>query len=462
MSKSNWNRRNVIKSLGLAAVGAPLAGNAIETEHTVMHSLSAFKKDKKKLDKPVTAVVCGAGSRGWIAYSSYARKYPEELQIVGVAEPIPYRRERMANAFNIPKEQQFVTWEHVFEQPKFADAIIITTPDDLHHGPAMAGLNLGYDLLLEKAIAQSWEECNDILKLAEKTNAIVAVCHVLRYTSYFRKMKEVIDSRVLGEVVSVQHLEPVERIHMSHSFVRGNWGNSKKSNPIILSKSCHDTDILRWLIGKPSTKVSSFGSLSVFRKENAPEGSTARCTDGCAVEKKCIYSAIKLYKKQRGWLSHLNLEEVNDKTIMRELKNGPYGRCVYRCDNDVVDHQISNFEFEGGVTASFSMEALTHYGGRRTRVLCTEGDVFGDEKTLTITNAVTGKQEVWDASKEKSDGSGHGGGDHGLVHDFVRAVSFKDATLLTSTIQASMESHLMGFQAEASRLEDGTVKEIVL
>lgn len=460
MAESNWNRRTVLKSLGLAAVGAPLAGKAIDSNIAEINSLPFFKRNKKKLDKPVTAIVCGAGSRGWIAYSSYARKYPDELQIVGVAEPIPYRRERMAKAFNISKENQFVTWEHIFEKPKFADAIIITTPDDLHHGPAMAGLNLGYDLLLEKAIAQSWEECNDILKLAEKTNAIVAVCHVLRYTSYFRKMKEVIDSGEIGKVVSVQHFEPVERIHMSHSFVRGNWGNSKKSNPIILSKSCHDTDILRWLVGKPSTKVSSFGNLSVFRKENAPEGSTARCTDGCAVERKCLYSAIKLYKEKRAWLSHLNLEKVNDKTILRELKNGPYGRCVYRCENDVVDHQISNFEFEGGITVAFSMEAHTHYGGRRTRIFGTKGDMFGDEKSLTITNAISGKQDVWDVGKNKSDGSGHGGGDHGLVHDFVRAVSFQDPTMLTSTIQASMESHLMGFQAEESRLDAGAVKEI--
>jgi len=141
-------------------------------------------------------------------------------------------------------------------------------------------------------------------------------------------------------VVSVQHLEPVEHIHMSHSFVRGNWGNTAKSNPMILSKSCHDTDILRWIINKPCTRVSSFGSLRLFRKEMAPEGSTERCTDGCRVERDCPFSAKKIYLERKGWLQHLKLEEVNDETILRELKNGPYGRCVYRCDNDVVDHQI--------------------------------------------------------------------------------------------------------------------------
>jgi predicted dehydrogenase len=273
-------------------------------------------------------------------------------------------------------------------------------------------------------------------------------------------MKEIIDSGDIGEVVSIQHLEPVGRIHMSHSFVRGNWGNTKKSNPMILSKSCHDTDILRWLIGKPCKKVSSFGSLTFFTRENAPQGSTARCTDGCAVERICPYSAIKIYKEERGWLGHLNLEEVNDETIMRELRNGPYGRCVYHCDNDVVDHQVTNFEFEGNVTTAFSMEALTNYEGRRTRIFGTKGDLFGDMDTLTVTNSVTGKQEIWDARQEQKDDSGHGGGDYGLVHDFVRAVSFKNPALLTSTIQVSMESHLMGFQAEASRLDGGKVKSV--
>lgn len=460
MENNKWSRRNLIKSLGFAAVATPFALNSQSVDPKVK-SIS-FPDEELNLDRPIKIVVIGAGSRGWGAYSSYGLKFPKELQVVGVAEPIPYRRERMAKAFNIPKKHQFETWEQVFEIPNFADAVMITTPDDLHYGPAMAGLNAGYDMLLEKAIAQSWEECNEILKLAEKKNAIVAVCHVLRYTHYFRKMKEVLDSKVLGDVVSVQHLEPVERIHMSHSFVRGNWGNSKKSNPMILSKSCHDTDILRWLIDKPSKRVSSFGSLTLFREEMAPEGSTKRCTDGCAIEKECPYSAIKLYKEKRGWLAHLNLEEVNDETILRELKNGPYGRCVYHCDNDVVDHQISNFEFEDGVTAAFSMEALVHYAGRRTRIFCTKGDLFGDEKTLTVTNSVTGEQEIWDAGKEIKYDSGHGGGDHGLMHDFVRAVYHQDPTLLTSTIQASMESHLMGFQAEESRLNKGETKEIAL
>jgi predicted dehydrogenase len=378
------------------------------------------------------------------------------MKIVGVAEPIPFRRERFSEKYEIPADRQWVTWEHALQVPKFADAVIITMPDHLHYPAAMESLPLGYDLLLEKAIAQSWQECKDILELTKKHNKIVAICHVLRYTPYFRKMKEVVDSGRLGDIVSVQHLEPVEHIHMSHSFVRGNWRNAAESTPMILSKSCHDTDILRWIIGKSCLKVSSFGSLKYFTEAYAPEGSTARCTDGCAVERDCIFSAKKLYYDKKSWLHHLALENHDDATIMKGLKEGPYGKCVYRTDNDVVDHQVMNMEFEDQITVAFSMEAFTHYGGRRTRIFGTKGDLIGDESHMLITDFLTGKQENWKPGKAK-DGSGHGGGDHGLAHDFIQAVSQQDPTLLTSTIDASMESHLIGFKAEESRLKGGIV-----
>ena len=456
-SDNLWKRRDVLKSLGMAAVASTLPNKSNSSEQKGIEILR-MKQDHFKPSEPVKVIVIGAGSRGWGAYSSYGLKLPDELQVVGVAEPIPYRRERISKAFNIPEENQFETWEHVFKKPKFADALFITTPDELHYGPAMAGLKMGYDLLLEKVIAQSWKECNDILKRAEEKESIVAVCHVLRYNAYFQKLKELVSLGEIGEIVSIQHLEPVENIHMSHSFVRGNWGNSKKSNPMVLSKSCHDTDILRWIIDKRCTRVQSFGSLKLFRREMAPEGSTDRCTNGCKVESTCPYSARKIYLKERAWLQHLNLEEVNDETILRELFTGPYGRCVYRCDNDVVDHQVSNFEFEGGITAAFSMEALTHYGGRRTRIFGTNGDISGDEKTITVANFTSGEKTTWDASKELQKG-GHGGGDHGLVHDFVRAVAFQNPELLSSTIQVSMASHLMGFKAEDSRIK-GSVEKV--
>ncbi len=455
-------RREALKTICTltgATVALP-AMTAAAAKPSKTHTLGApSQQESITPNRPITAIVLGAGGRGNV-YAGYANRYPGEMRIVGVAEPIPYRNERMAKTHDIAKDNRFVTWEHVFERPKFADAVIITTPDHLHYGPAMQALEMGYDLLLEKAIAQSWQECKDILDLAKRKGRIVAVCHVLRYTHYFRQMKHVIDTGHIGDVVSVAHFEPVGNIHMSHSFVRGNWSNTKKSNPMLLSKSCHDTDILRWLIGKPCTRVSSFGSLRLFRKEMAPEGAPLRCTDGCPAEASCPYSARQIYLRDKGWLGHLKAADHSEASILKALKEGPYGRCVYHCDNDVVDHQVSNFEFEDGITAAFSMEGLTSYSRRRTRVMGTQGDIVGDEQTLDVANFVSGERHQWSVKRhapKNTNGSGHGGGDWGLAHDFVQAVSRQDPTLLTSTIDASMESHLMGFKAEESRLTGKTL-----
>jgi predicted dehydrogenase len=452
-------RRQLLKNLGLAAIGGTIISTeGWSTETKQIKPLILNHDDKPK--KPITCIVMGAGGRGNV-YAGYGLKYPDEIKIVGVAEPIDYRREKMAKEWNIPKEHQFTTWEHVFNVPKFADALIITTPDDLHYGPAMQGLDEGYDLLLEKVIAQSWKECNDIMKKTQDTGKVVAVCHVLRYIPRYRKMKEIISKGEIGEVVSIRHTEHVEHFHMSHSFVRGNWGNAAKSNPMILSKSCHDTDIIRWLVDKPCQKVSSFGSLKHFNENSAPEGSTARCTDGCAVESTCPYSALETYLRKKEWLGHLEAENHEDETIMRELKNGPYGRCVYRCDNDVVDHQVMNMEFDEQITGVFNMEAFTLWGGRLTQIYGTEGDLIARGNEVITTNFSAKKSTSYDTTVAQKFESGHGGGDYGLMYDFVRAVDARDPNLLTSNIEASMSSHLMGFMAEESRL-NGMVKKVNL
>jgi predicted dehydrogenase len=484
MTDHRINRRELLKTLGLAT-GASLIGQSSSAapEPSPLPALPAATTSPVKTTpvdgqeglelgtpptinclkppRPVTAVVIGAGNRGNL-YASYARSHPEEWKIVGVAEPIPYRNERMAKTYGVDETNRFVTWEHVFEKPKFADVCIITTPDHLHYGPAMAALELGYDLLLEKVVAQTWKECRQILDLANRKGRVVAVCHVLRYAPYFRQLRHVVRSGRIGDIVSVQHLEPVEHIHMSHSFVRGNWRNAEGSNPMILSKSCHDLDILRWIIDRPCRKVTSFGSLRLFRKEMAPEGSTPRCTDGCAAEATCPFSALKIYLKRRTYLGHLKCDEYTGEKILAALKEGPYGRCVYRCDNDVVDHQITNLEFEDGVTAAFSMESLTSYAGRRTRIMGTKGDIVGDEHFLDVHDFAERKQIRWDVRKAATNLGGHGGGDFRLVRDFVQAVFRKDPSLLTSTLDASMESHLMGFRAEESRLKGGELMEVDL
>ena len=447
------SRRDLIKALGLSAAALPLSswarnekGERIILPDNPLH---------RPVKKPVTAITCGAGSRGNV-YGNYAVQYPDQLDIVGVAEPIPIRKQRYSTKHNIPESNQFNTWEDVFKRPKFADAIIISTPDNLHYGPCMEALKMGYDVLLEKPISPSEKECRDILELAKKNNRIVAVCHVLRYAPYFIKLRELMNSGAIGEVISVQHLEPIEHTHMSHSYVRGNWHNSKATTPIILAKSCHDLDILKWMVNKPASRIQAFGDLKWFRKENAPAGSTARCSDGCAVEAECPYSALKQYYRNRHRTYVFDMPDDKSKHgehILEKLKTTNYGRCVYKMENDQPDHYVCNIQFEGNITAAFSMEAFTSYEGRRTRVMGSMGDIVGDMSSFTLTDFRTGKKTEW-----KQDTDGHGGGDWRLVADWIQAVDQQNPALLTSTIDASIESHLMGFAAEKSRKENKVVE----
>ncbi len=449
--KRKVSRRDSLKSLSLLG----LSFGFDPSDYTLVTRKFSPRQDEKinTTSRKLTAITCGAGARG-NTYGNYALKYPGELDIIGVAEPIEIRRKRYAEKHDIPTENVYYTWEQFFERDKFADIVIITTPDDLHHGPAMSALEKGYDVLLEKPIAQTWKECRDILKKQKEKDAIVAVCHVLRYAPYYRKVKSVMDSGLMGQVVSLQHFEPIEHAHMAHSFVRGNWRRKEDTNPIILAKSCHDLDIMRWWLGVSCHYVSSFGSLSWFTPENAPMGSSMRCTDGCAIESECPYSALRIYHRERQRLHVFDLSDNKSNhgdEILKKLNEGPYGRCVYHCDNNVADHQIVAMEFDGGVTASFNMEAFTNYMGRRTRIMGSMGCMAGDEEELMIANFRTKEVERWITRDHADDLSGHGGGDYALMRDFLHAVDKHDVNLLTSNLDASMESHLMAFLAEESR-----------
>lgn len=455
---SSLTRRDVLKKLGAftGAAALPLSSWATNDagEPIILPDLKATPPPAK----PVTAITCGAGNRGNV-YGNFAAEYPDMLDIVGVAEPIATRNERYAQKHKIKEENRFKTWEDVFKRPRFADAVIISTPDNLHYGPCMKALEMGYDVLLEKPISPSEKECRDILALAKKTGRIVAVCHVLRYAPYFVRLRELMHNGSIGNIMSIQHLEPIEHIHMSHSYVRGNWHNSKQTTPIILAKSCHDLDILRWLVDKPVQNIHAFGSLDWFTSKNAPQGSTARCMDGCAVESTCPYSAMKIYYHERKRTYVFDLPEDRSKQgdyILEQLRTTNYGRCVYKMENDQPDHYVSNILFDNNITASFSMEAFTSYEGRRTRVMGSMGDIVGDMSEFKITDFRTGEVRTW---SQKSDM--HGGGDWRLVANWVDAVSKKDASLLTSTIDASIESHLMGFAAEKSRMNK-TVEAVKL
>ena len=411
-----------------------------------------------KLDKPVTVMIIGAGDRGR-CYAQYAEKFPQSMKVVGVADLNPHRRKDMAKKHNIPAENQFAHFNDALSKAKFADAVVISTPDNLHYEPCMKALALGYDVLLEKPVAPSEKECRDIMKQAHKYNRIVAVCHVLRYAPYFVALKQVLDSGAIGDLVSIQHLEPVEYCHFAHSYVRGNWPNSKTTTPVILAKSCHDLDILRWLIDKPCESIAAEGSLHLFKKEMMPVGATERCIDNvdgtdCPHEKDCPYSAKHVYMEKKRHLSPFDLPRKDPALIREKLKTMNYGRCVYRCNNDQCDHYVAIMKFQGDITASFSMDAFTPWGGRRTRIMGTKGFIEGDMKTFTFYDFRSGHKSVWDQKVSEIaeyKGSGHGGGDHLLVRDFVRAVSAQDSKLLSSTIDVSIESHVMGFMAEKSR-----------
>lgn len=459
------NRRELIKNLGLSFGGTILSQQAFSRigENKYQYTLPSNPLHQK-LAKPVTAITLGAGNRGTV-YGNFAAKFPDQMKIVGVAEPVPFRNDRYAKKHNIPDSARFDTWERVFERPKFADAVIISTPDALHYGPCMKALEMGYDVLLEKPIAPTEKECRTILSLAQKTGRIVAVCHVLRYAPYFVQMKKLLAEGAIGEIISVQHFEPIEHTHMAHSYVRGNWHNSKETTPIILAKSCHDLDIIKWVIDKPSKQIVAMGDLKWFRKENAPAGSTERCTDGCAVERSCPYSAIREYYDKRSRTSVLDLPEdklKHPEVIMERLRTTNYGRCVYRMNNDQPDHYVTSIQFADNVTANFSMEAFTSYHGRRTRLMGSMGDMVGDMHELVLTDFRNGKSvklvpQYSDVEEYKN--SGHGGGDWLLVKDFVQAVAQQNAALLTSTIEASIESHIMGFKAEESR-KKGKVMQV--
>ena len=418
------------------------------------------ERKHEPLTKPISAIICGYGGRGGY-YGSMATKPDAKVNIVGVAEPIDYRLEKAASLHGLDKDKQFTTWEHVFDQPKFADAVIISTPDDLHHGPAMRALEMGYDLLLEKPIAQTWKQCEEILQLATKQDSIVGICHVLRYAPYFQQMHAVVSEGLLGDVVSIQHMEPIYYLHFAHSYVRGNWHETQRSNPSLLAKSCHDLDIIKWIMNAPCERVSSFGGLKYFNEKYAPEGAPERCLDGCPIEDKCIYHAGDVYVHKKRWGDFTIItRDRSPEAILEQLKTSDYGRCVYRNDNDVADHQVVNMQFAGGATCAFNMEAMTSYGGRRTRIMGTKGDLVGDERYLDVFNFQDQSKVRWDVQTDFKDLGGHGGGDERMFRDWAQAVGHHDDSFLATKLDDAMESHLMGFQAEDSRLNGGEVRMV--
>lgn len=400
-------------------------------------------------------IVIGAGSRGTI-YGNWAHEHG--IDIAAVAELRPDRLAEAGRLWNVPQERLFTSASPLFALGKIADAAIIASMDRDHFGHVMAALDCGYDILLEKPISPDPGEC---LAIEEKANTLgrkITVCHVLRYTNFWGRLKQILDSGELGRIVAIKHSENIGNFHMAHSFVRGNWRNDTLSSPIILQKSCHDLDILLWLTGAHCTKAAAFGALTYFKESNAPAGSTQRCCD-CPVAASCRFDAKKCYLPTLGtWPTDVVCLEQTEDALDAALKTGPYGRCVFRCDNNVCDHMSMILEFDNQVTATFSLNAQTGPCHREIRIMCEDGEILADDgkRQILVRKHVSSPNDSFEERiiNVRTNSSGHGGGDAGIMEDFTASLSAGETT--RSTISASVESHLMAFALEKSRLT-GTV-----
>jgi predicted dehydrogenase len=411
----------------------------------------------------VTLALVGAGLRG----QTYARHAVAggRGRVVAVAEPDPRRRAAAAAEFQIPPRQVYADWADLAAAGKLADAAVIATQDRMHRDPAVRLAGLGYHILLEKPMAPTEPEAAEIAAAAARAGVIFAVCHVLRYTPYTRMVKRLVAEGRIGQLVSVQHLEPVGWWHHAHSFVRGSWRREDVSGPMLLTKSCHDIDWLVHVVGAVPTRVSSFGSLTHFRAAERPPGAADRCLD-CPLETTCPYSAKRLYldcladSDRHFWPLGAVTSEFTEAAVLAALRTGPYGRCVYASDNDVVDHQVVNLEFPDGATGTFTMSAFTPMEHRQTRLMGTHGYLEGNGRTVRYVDFRTGREETFDSAAEggPSAAGGHGGGDEGLTAAFLAAVAAGDPSLLSSDAAESLATHRVVWAAERSRHSGETVR----
>lgn len=407
------------------------------------------------VSKPASIVAIGAGNR-MHKYLHYVIEHPKEAKLVAVVEPDAIRRNMIAQLFQLEDKYCFSDYNEFFRDPVPADAVVICTPEEEHVKPCLLSIAAGYHVLLEKPIAQTLDECYRIAEAAHKANVIVGVCHVLRYHPYFLKIKELVDSGELGEIISINHLVGVGIDRTTHGFVRGIWSQKEKTNPMLLSKCCHDVDFLLWIAGSKCHKLNSFGSLRWFCAKNAPTGSALWCID-CKVEKDCPFSAIDLYLRRREWIKNFDVPEGKtlEDVIKEELRYGRYGRCVYHCDNDVVDHQLLSMELENETTIALAMDVFTQNDHRTTHIKLTKGEIIGDEKVLTVRHFRTHQKDTYDFS-ELVNQPYHAGADLKLMEDFIHAITGRTAYFRTPITQ-SIESHRICYEAEESRLSGRTL-----
>ena len=351
--------------------------------------------------RKITFSVVGLGSRGKDTYLPAIKSFPGDADIVAVADIDSAKVQAVKEAYGLAAENCYDSAEALLEAGRLSDVLVIATQDRQHVKQAIAAMRLGYDLILEKPISPDLKECVEIEQVAKETKRKVVVCHVLRYTPFYRTLKEILDRDEIGTAVSINAVENVGYWHQAHSFVRGNWRSSDETSPMILQKSSHDLDLYPWLTGKRYERVSSFGSTFLFRADKAPAGAAKRCLDGCKVKDLCPFDAEKIYVKNErtgiehgheGWPNNILSMRPTVKNIYEALKTGPYGRCVYYCDNNVVDHQVANFSMDDGSTMSFTMCAFNSKKSRMAQIMGTKGEIFADMSDNTINCAFWGRK----------------------------------------------------------------------
>ena len=439
-------------------------------------------------------MVIGAGDRGRGTYGRWCREHPDRAQVVAVADPIEARRRAMAAEHGLNSADAHATWEELLATAPVADAVVVATPDREHAAPAIAALELGYDVVLEKPIAPTLGEVRAVAAAAARSTGGVTVAHVLRYTPFFSAVKRALDDGWIGELVTIEHAERIGYWHFAHSFVRGSWRREDQASPMILAKACHDLDLLRWLAGDRCTAVSSIGGLHHFRPEQAPPGALDRCTDGerrCPAAATCPFDAVRFYVERTAevtaWPVSAITEDPSPEGRLQAIASGPYGRCVYQADNDVADHQLAILEFANGVRATLTVNGLTADNTRLIRLHGTRGEIRGRldtgelEVRRFLPNGGTGGDGPWDRDERGRQSmrdderivldvtgagplDGHGGGDDGLLADVVSRLEARrdglpgaDEAARTS-LAASIDSHTMAFAAEQSRHERRVVE----
>lgn len=421
------------------------------------------------MNTPVTFAICGLGIRGMEAYASFQKLHPEKMKIAAGADPDAERLAALQRKFGVPAERCFATGEEMLAQPKLADVMIIATQDRQHVAQALAALDKGYHLVLEKPISPLLDECLALKEKAHAANRVVVVCHVLRYTEFYGTLFRLLREGTIGRIESLDAMENIAYWHYAHSYVRGNWRRTDEASPMILAKSCHDMDIIRWLMDTPCESVSSYGSLDWFRAENAPAGSAGRCLSGCACKDGCPYDAEKIYLSNpksgfrtgnREWPCSVLANDPSEEKLYEALRTGPYGRCVYHCDNDVADHQVVSMRFAGGATATFTVCAFTAGCYRSIKVMGSMGEIEGsmDENVLHVRRFGQPEQTI-DLGVIPDRFAGHGGGDARMM-DYVCELIAAGGTEGLTSVDASVESHVMALAAEHSRTHGGDAVEL--